>query len=352
MKVTSRTILAAAVAAVSSALLAAETTYTVVFEGNGGTAYNEGKITVTNQVIETGRPTRLLANIFENGGLDGSVFCGWAESETGPVKYTNCAKVRNLVSVGKTKTLYAVWQTRADRAKEVPEGQKYFPGTWNSVGTSISWYNNNVDKSGGRFTRGYQDRVLDKFVVKEFQNTGISGGCVNGSWVVPAKFYTLEHGINDWGNNVPPGTLADYKNKKDNGTFAYYCRVVIDRMKANKPKAIVLLTPRKGIGFGGYLPDRWDMRHPDGYFLQDYVNVILDIAEYEHFEVADNFTFAGDQSTLKDLSIEYALHPNDAGYQLMADETFRAICRAMPTLKKPVNNAGHGKAVPSKSKKK
>ena len=327
---TSRSVFAATVGMLSASLFAGN--YTVVFDGNGGTAYNEGKFSVTNQVIETGRPTRLLASVFEKGGLDGSVFCGWAETADGPVKYTNCAKVKDLAADGATKTLYAVWQTRAERAAGVPSAKKLFPGKWNSVGTSITWYNNNVGASGGRFTRGYQDRVMDRFIVTAFQNTGISGGCVNGANVQPADFYTLEHGINDWGSNVLPGTLEDYVSKTNNKSFAYFYRVAVDKMKANNPKAIVLTTPRKGIGFGGYLPDRWDMRHPNGYFLQDYVNVILDIAEYEGFEVADNFTFAGDQSTLRDLSIEVALHPNDPGYQLMADETYRAICRAMPQM--------------------
>lgn len=330
MKSTSRTILAAIVGAVSASLFAGN--YIVVFNGNGGTAYNEGRLTVTNQTIETGRPTRLLANVFEKGGLDGLVFCGWAETADGVVKYTNCAKVKDLAAEGAAKTLYAVWQTRADRAARVPAAKRLFPGKWNSVGTSITWYNNNVGASGGRFTRGYQDRVMERFIVTAFQNTGISGGCVNGANVQPADFYTLEHGINDWGCKVLPGTLEDYINKTNNNSFAYFYRVAVDRMKANNPKAIVLTTPRKGIGFGGYLPDRWDERNKDGYYLQDYVNVILDIAEYEGFEVADNFTFAGDQSTLRDLSIEVALHPNDPGYQLMADETYRAICRAMPQM--------------------
>ena len=310
-------------------------TYTVVFDANGGSAYNEGGFTVTNQTIECGTATRLLASVFERGDLaEGYVFTGWSETEEGEVKYTNCAKVTDLAAEGGTKTLYAVWQLRSDRAAGVPTEKRLFAGKWNSVGTSITWYNDNVSYAGGRFERGYQDRVRDKFIVASFLNTGISGGCVNGANVQPADFYTLEHGINDWGNNVASGTLDDYINKTANNSFAYYYRVAIDKMKANSPKAIVLMTPRKGIGFSGYLPDRWDLQRSGGYYLQDYVNLVLDIAEYEGFEVADNFTFAGDQSTLADLSIEVALHPNDDGYQLMANEIYRAICRAMPDMEK------------------
>ena len=35
-------------------------------------------------------------------------------------------------------------------------------GRWCSLGTSITWYNDNVSFAGGAFTRGYQDRVMDK----------------------------------------------------------------------------------------------------------------------------------------------------------------------------------------------
>ena len=35
-------------------------------------------------------------------------------------------------------------------------------GRWCSLGTSITWYNDNVSFAGGAFTRGYQDRVMDR----------------------------------------------------------------------------------------------------------------------------------------------------------------------------------------------
>ena len=60
-------------------------------------------------------------------------------------------------------------------------------GTWCSVGTSITWYNNNVATGGGRFTRGYQDRVMDKLAFAELINVGHNGGVILQSVNLPTN---------------------------------------------------------------------------------------------------------------------------------------------------------------------
>ncbi|MDE6369523.1 MAG: hypothetical protein K2K94_09840, partial [Muribaculaceae bacterium] len=84
-------------------------------------------------------------------------------------------------------------------------GPQSVNGTWCSIGTSITWYNNNVSVSGGRFTRGYQDRVMDKLTFTSLKNVGDNGGCVARSVDKPVKadYYSIEHGINDWGHSIP-----------------------------------------------------------------------------------------------------------------------------------------------------
>ena len=66
------------------------------------------------------------------------------------------------------------------------------PGTWCSLGTSISWYNDNVSASGGRFTKGYQTRVLEQVCFDALVNRGVNGGCVSSAigQAVKADFYT------------------------------------------------------------------------------------------------------------------------------------------------------------------
>ena len=193
-------------------------------------------------------------------------------------------------------------QTSEGRAKEAPlsaaeskttiGAPRYLPLRWLSLGTSITWYNSHA---GGKFEKGYQSWLMEQIKFDGFTNRGISGACLDSTlWCIQdADLYTVEHGINDWGNRVPPGTMADYENNTGNGTFAATYRKVIDKLRATNPKAkIILCTPRKGYGFGGYLPDRCDARQTErdgkpGYFLKDYADLVLAIAEKEKLPVAD-----------------------------------------------------------------
>ena len=62
-------------------------------------------------------------------------------------------------------------------------------GSWCSIGTSITWYNNNINDKNREagLTRGYQDRVMDRLVFKEFTNVGHNGGVIAESIDRPVK---------------------------------------------------------------------------------------------------------------------------------------------------------------------
>lgn len=202
-------------------------------------------------------------------------------------------------------------------------------GSWCSIGTSITWYNDNVSASGGKFTRGYQDRVMDVLAFTKLLNAGDNGGTaqrtIDRNVIKRADYYSVEHGINDWGNSIPVGTLKDYINKANNGTFAAAYRKIIDRIFALNPNAkVVLCTPRKGYGFNGYLPENW-YDEKNGIYLKEYADLVRQIAEYESFPVADFFNECGGQRNLEKLSIDTALHPNDPGYQMMANVLIKAF---------------------------
>lgn len=92
------------------------------------------------------------------------------------------------------------------------------------------------------------------------------------------------------------------------------------------PKAkIVLCTPRKSYGFGGYLPNHWYDPNEIGIYLKEFADIIKQIAEYESLPVADFFNECGGQHNLDQLSIDVALHPNDDGYQMMANVLIKAF---------------------------
>lgn len=199
---------------------------------------------------------------------------------------------------------------------------------WMSLGTSITWYNDNVSSA---FTKGYQTRVREELPFKRFSNKGVNGGVLASAigQVSHADYYTVEHGINDWGHSTPVGTIDDYKNNTNNGTFAANYRLLVDAIyKANPKAVIVLCTPRRGYGFGTYLPSRCDLPH-NGIYLHEYADLVHEIADFESLPVADFYALCGNQNNLRQLSIDTALHPNDAGYQLMANVLVAAMRKVL-----------------------
>ena len=198
-------------------------------------------------------------------------------------------------------------------------------GRWCSLGTSISWLNENT--ASYPLTKGYQTRVMEKLAFTNFRNAAVNGGVLSSaiSAVVYADYYTIEHGINDWGHSTPVGTIDDYINNTKNGTFAAIYRQLIDKIFQRSKKArIILCTPRKAYGFNGYLPDHW-YDPLNGIYLQEYVDIIRQIAAYESFPVADFFAECGGQRQLDNWSYDTALHPNDEGMQIMANVLIQAF---------------------------
>jgi len=214
---------------------------------------------------------------------------------------------------------------------------------WCALGTSITWYNENVSTALGGFTRGYQSRVMDKIAFSKYTNNAVNGGALKTilqqGKVIKADYYTIEHGINDWGQSIPVGTFDDYLNNTNNGTFAAEYRKVIDAIyKANPEAKIIICTPRRGYGFNGYLPVHWyDAKN--GIYLKEYADMARQIAEYESIPVADWFNKSAGQRTLLKESLNNArssqgvtndaVHPNDVGYQRMANVLIDAFERVL-----------------------
>lgn len=201
-------------------------------------------------------------------------------------------------------------------------------GSWQSLGTSITWYNDNINKM---FTAGYQARVQEYVVFDKFVNSGVNGGVLSSaiSQVQRADYYTVEHGVNDWGHSTPVGTIEDYLSNANNGTFAAIYRKLIDTIYSkNSTAKIILCTPRRAYGFNGYLPND-SLSEKNGIRLSDYADIIKKIAAIESLPVCDWFYESGcNQRNLADLSIDVALHPNDRGYEQMAKvliETFKKV---------------------------
>lgn len=193
---------------------------------------------------------------------------------------------------------------------------------WCSLGTSITWYNNN---QGGKFDKGYQGWLMAKMPIGTLVNKGVSGGTIVNlaasvsSLVQLADIYTIEHGVNDWGKKTAVGTISDYINNTGNTTFFGAFRIIIDAIYAKNSKAVIILcTPRKARGFNGYLPSSCN-GELDGIKLKDYADAVVEVARYEGLPICDWFNLCGvNDHNLPLYSIDDALHPNDLGYKQMA----------------------------------
>lgn len=193
--------------------------------------------------------------------------------------------------------------------------------TWCSLGTSITWYNNN---QGGKFEKGYQGWLMEKLAVGTLVNKGINGGTLlqlagQLGNIVSADIYTIEHGVNDWGRKSVVGTIDDYINNTGASTFYGAYRIIIDAIYAKNSKAVIVLcTPRKSRGFSGYLPSSCN-GELNGIKLKDYADAVMEVARYEGLPVCDWFNRCGvNDHNLTIYSIDDALHPNDLGYKQMA----------------------------------
>ena len=78
--------------------------YTVLFDGNGGSGSMSAK------TFTTGTSTALSANSFSKAGYS---FGGWATAPDGLVVYANSQSVKDIAQDGESITLYAVWNANA-----------------------------------------------------------------------------------------------------------------------------------------------------------------------------------------------------------------------------------------------
>lgn len=222
--------------------------------------------------------------------------------------------------------------------------------SWCSIGTSITYANDHV-MAGIRKMKGYQTRVMERLTFSAFTNVGVSGQAIGNGTIghdvaslasnvdnvitTIADFYTIEHGVNDWGQCVNVGTIDDFINNTGASTFFGAFRIVIDKIYSlNAEAQIILITPRKAYGYGGYLPNNWWEAKTNGgndYYIKDYANAVKVIGEFMSLPVCDWFGESNSNQynlALNSGDANPAVHPNDVGYQKLANllvQTFQKV---------------------------
>ena len=139
-------------------------------------------------------------------------------------------------------------------------------------------------------TGGWPSMVRDNLYFDQVITRPLGDGKINYAYlnIKQADYYTVEVGANDCAARTPVGTLTDYANGTNSGSFAFWMRKVIDLIISVSPEAkVVLCTPR---------------HDGEGTALLPYAALIRQIAEYEGYPVADLTARCGGQSEHNELS--------------------------------------------------
>ena len=205
-----------------------------------------------------------------------------------------------------------------------PAGTLTTSKTWEAIGDSITWINDRIDPTYP--AHGYIDRLRDRIKFRDVYNKGINGSNMltyDISNITTADIYTIDLGINDWGARSPVGTLADYKaaDGTQSTNFAQCLKRMILAIRAlNENAFIILMTPRRAYGFNEYLPAHSTDPNASGVYLHEFADIISEIGRFEGIPVVDQYYNSGiNDANLTDYSIDEALHPNDAGMQIIAN---------------------------------
>ncbi len=171
--------------------------YTVTFNGNGGTGY------MPDQNFTIGTPRALAQNLFANSG---STFQGWATELNGPVVYTDGQTVRDLASATGMVTLYAVWSPDASSYTVTFNGNGgtgYMPDQNFTTGTAKALEQNVFTRSGYTF-QGWATSSGGEISYVEGQKIDAAAGMtLFAVWNGTASSYTVTFNGNNGTGYMP-----------------------------------------------------------------------------------------------------------------------------------------------------
>jgi len=191
----------------------------------------------------------------------------------------------------------------------------WFLKRYASFGDSITWLDGN-----GKV--GYQQQIIKRNGILDYKNKGVSGetmtfytGSTN-DFVSDAATYdfslydiiTIAHGTNDFGLNIPIGTLNDAVN---NTFYGAYNLALTEIFTQNQNIRIVLLTPFQRTGQNS----ETSPNNSAGHNLKDYVDAIKIIGSKWSCPVVDCFSNSGWNSLTLPIYTYDGLHGSDLGYE-------------------------------------
>lgn len=183
---------------------------------------------------------------------------------------------------------------------------------WCAIGDSFTYLNDHPDETNHYVTKGYLSRTLDSLrahgLDAELINIGINGSTTR-DWLtaplVPADFYTILLGTNDWHSGIPLGTEEDFSAARP-GTILGNLSHLIGRIRALSPEAkLLVMNPIERTDFV-YLFDPFN--NAPGSYAPEHGQKLSDVAEAIYVTCARHKIPALDLHKLCGVTPENAVH--------------------------------------------
>lgn len=274
----------------------------------------------------------------------GYIIIDWSKVEDG-VKAPVLAVSNNIYNINNSPRINNLLQEKYNSARS-----GYFPTYGKHIavlGDSIT-YGIASSASGLKdATTTYAEKltsILGAELVNGKHSYGLSGTCISSasdqeqelknlsfvnrvsSIATYADIIIVAGGTNDFGQNVPLGSIYDNTDTSFYGSLEVLCKRLIERFNGKK---IIFITPIQ----------RTEQKNRINCTLQDYRNAIIEVAGQRYsFPIIDGLSlgFSTHNETFKAEYIADGLHPTDKGHILLGENLAMMINGAgnSPTLNK------------------
>lgn len=217
---------------------------TIRFKANGG------KGSMKDQVVESGKQTKLRNNNFTNGKC---IFAGWSLTADGKVKYNNRADVSKLASKsndGDEIVLYAQWKMPAPKLKKaVSKTPSYIDVTFNKVN----------DASGYKIQystyKNFKKKVLTVNAGKNDTSARLLEVVPDKTYYIRMCSFKIKNGEEVWNSDWSKTLSVKVKNGKTlmntKAVYGVEADVKLNRTNGSGSHAkLVIGTPTSAVSFG------------------------------------------------------------------------------------------------------
>ena len=182
---------------------------------------------------------------------------------------------------------------------------------WNGVGRNLGYDVQQGSRSGSGWL---------------YKSGSTNAITITNSWadrITGFNVAVYAYGTNDYGNDIPLGTINDMWVSDSSGdqTYAGAINYVISRIYELNPKIILVLATPFNRSDVGSSSSNYGMGHPnaDGHTLKDYCDMMIAICEKRGVMYVDRRTSAFNTGTMSEL-LGDGLHPTAYGYKVLGAE--------------------------------